>query len=129
MTRLQRAILEIVQRSDKHLSAKEVYAIVQLKFPSVAMGTVYRNLNQFAEAKLIRRVSGVGSADFYEGNIEPHNHSLCISCGKMTDIHIPGMKEFIQSQIGDKTVSLDLLVNIVCSECMDKGTKFLEDDD
>lgn len=128
MTRLQRAILEVVQGSNKHLSAKEVYAIVQIKFPSVAMGTVYRNLNQFAEAKLIRRVSGLGSADFYEGNIDPHNHSLCLSCGKMTDIHIPGMKEFIENQIGDKAVSLDLLVNIICSECMSKDTKLVGDD-
>lgn len=128
MTVLQRAILEVVQESNKHLSAKEVYAIVQLKFPSLAMGTVYRNLNQFAEAKLIRRVSGLGSADFYEGNIDPHNHSLCLSCGKMTDLNVPGMKEFIQNQIGDKAVSLDLLVNIICSECMNKDTKFLEDD-
>lgn len=120
MTRLQKAILKVVQESKEHLSAKEVYSIVQKMYPSVAMGTVYRNLNQFAEDKLIRRVSGVGASDYYEGNITPHNHALCISCGKIEDIEIPGMRDFIGSQINGKTVSLDLLVNIICSECSSK---------
>lgn len=123
MTRLQKAILEIVQGSDKHLSAKDVYAMVQIEFPSVAMGTVYRNLNQFAEKNLIRRLSGLASVDYYEGNIKAHNHSLCVSCGRLTDVHIPGMKEFIESQIGSEAVSVDLLVNIVCSECVNKDNK------
>ncbi len=126
MTRLQKAILEVLKRSHNHLSAKEIYAMVQADFPTVAMGTVYRNLNQFAEEKLIRRVSGLGSADLFEGNLLPHSHSQCLSCGKVEDVHIPGMREFIQEQIGDETVSLDLLVNVICSDCMKKDSNFLK---
>lgn len=117
MTRLQKAILEIVQKSKKHFSAKEIYALVQAEFPSVAMGTVYRNLNQFAEDNLIRRVSGIGSFDFYEANIRPHNHSICIECGQLNDIHIDGINDIIENQTGDKVQSIDLLVNVICSKC------------
>lgn len=125
MTRLQKSILEVVKRSEAHLSVKEIYALVQSDFPTVAMGTIYRNLNQFAEDRLIRRVSGLGSADLFEGNLAIHNHSQCLSCGKVTDVHIPGLREFIQEQIGDETVSLDLLVNVICSDCMKKDSNFL----
>lgn len=128
MTRLQKAILGLVQASDGHLSAKDIYALIQEKFPTVALGTVYRNLNQFAEKKLIRRVAGLGSADYYEGNTEPHNHSLCVSCGKMDDILVPDMEDYIKGQISGRTVSMDLVVNIICDECINKGTGHLEDD-
>ena len=128
MTRLQRAILKIVEESKGHLSAKDVYMIVQKLYPSVAMGTVYRNLNQFAEDKLIRRVSGVGASDYYEANTSPHSHAVCISCGKIEDVNILGIEDYVRSHIDGNTVSLDLLVNIICSECSEKGIKLSGDE-
>ena len=89
------------------------------------MGTIYRILNKFAEDKHIRRVSGLASADLFEGNLLPHNHSQCLACGKVADVHIAGMKEFVQEHIGDETVSLDLLVNVICSDCMKKDGNFV----
>lgn len=122
MTRIQKAILNVVKSSKQHLSATQVYTILLKQFPSVSLGTVYRNLNQFADSKLIRRVTRSNSADYYEGNISPHDHSICICCGEMSDINIPDMKDFIEKRVGENIVSFDIVVNIICSKCRSNTT-------
>lgn len=120
MTKSQQAILEAVIQSGRHLSADEVYWMVKRKFPSIALGTIYRNLNLFADAGLIRRVTRAGAADFFEGNTSPHDHALCIRCGRMTDLKIPRLKEFLQAQMNCDIVSFDLVVNYICPACAEK---------
>lgn len=120
MTNAQRAILNAVIQSGRHLSADEVYWIVRQRFPSIALGTIYRNLNRFADSGRIRRVVRANSADCFEGNTLPHDHALCIRCGNMTDIKIPHMNEFLKSQIDYDIISFDLIVNYICPDCSGK---------
>lgn len=122
MTRIQKAILDVVQSSKQHLSATQVYMILRDQFPSISLGTVYRNLNQFADSKLIRRVPRSDSADYYDGNINPHDHSICVCCGEMSDIHIPDMKDFIENRVGENIVSFDIVVSIICPKCRSTAT-------
>lgn len=126
MTKIQKAILDVMRSSKQHLTATEVYTIIQQAFPSIALGTVYRNLNIFSDSKVIRRVARLEATDYYEGNIKPHDHSLCAYCGMITDINIPGMKDYIKSKISGRVVSFDLVVNIVCQECLKTDANSLE---
>ena len=123
MTKVQKAILDIVIQSERHLSADEVYWIAKRQFPSVALGTIYRNLNHFADSKLIRRVARAETADYFEGNMSPHDHALCIRCGQMTDIQIPRLKDFLKGQMNCSIVSFDLTVNYICPECAKKDSE------
>lgn len=117
MTKVQSAILEAVRENGQHLSAEQVFLQVKRQFPSVALGTVYRNLNRFADERLIRRVVRGDSADYFEGNTEPHDHVTCAVCGRMTDIRLPDLKDYLQAQINCEIVSFDLTVNCVCAQC------------
>lgn len=129
MTKIQKAILDVVQTSKQHLSATQVYTILQNQFPSISLATVYRNLNQFADSKLIRRVTKTDAADYYEGNLIPHDHSICISCGQMSDIHIPDMKHFIKSRVSDNIVSFDIILSIICDKCSKNHSEDKDDTD
>lgn len=120
MTKVQKAILDAVMKSGRHLSADEVYWIVKQQFSSIALGTIYRNLHQFADSKLIRRVARADAADYFEGNTSPHDHALCIRCGQMVDIAIPHLKDFLKSQMNGDIVSFDLTVNYICPGCAKK---------
>jgi Fe2+ or Zn2+ uptake regulation protein len=120
MTKVQKAILDTVIQSGEHLSADQVYWRVKKQFPSIALGTIYRNLHQFADSKLIRRVARADAADYFEGNILPHDHALCIRCGQMRDIVIPNLKDFLRGQMCCEIISVDLTVNYICPECAHK---------
>lgn len=123
MTKVQKVILDVVIQSKEHLSADEIYWRVKRQIPSVALGTIYRNLNQFADSKQIRRVSRADAPDFFEGNTAPHDHAVCIRCGRMSDIRIPDLKDFLKSQMNCDIVSFDLTVNYICPACNEKTLK------
>ncbi len=119
MTKLQKAIYNIVMNSGEHLSAEQVYWKVKQQIPSVALGTVYRNLNRFADDRLIRRVGRSDAADLFEGNCTPHDHAVCARCGQMTDLVVPGLKVFLEAQISGDIISYDLTLNYICARCRD----------
>jgi Fur family peroxide stress response transcriptional regulator len=129
MTKTQRAILDVVTKSGRHLSAQDIYWAVKREFPSIALGTIYRNLQQFAEAKLIRRLARGSEPDHFEGNMSPHDHAFCIRCGNILDLEIPGLKDYLQENMDCGIVSFDLSVNYVCRECAEKEAGILDGED
>ena len=120
MTKAQKAILDAVVLSKGHITADEVYWKVKQQLPSIALGTIYRNLNYLADSKLIRRVIRAEAPDFFEGNTAPHDHVICIQCGEMSDLTIPKLKDFLKAEMDGEIVSFDLTINYICFKCAEK---------
>ena len=55
MTRQRELIINILKQSDRHLTADEIFFLAKLKMPSIAMATIYNNLNAMNEAGLVKR--------------------------------------------------------------------------
>ena len=53
MTKQRELILSILKQSDRHLTADEIFFLAKLKMPSIAMATIYNNLNAMNELGLI----------------------------------------------------------------------------
>lgn len=121
MTKQRELILQILNQSDRHLTADEVFFLAKLRMPSIAMATIYNNLNAMNDAGIINRVHLDGGADCFEKNIDKHDHLLCDACGKLTNIRIPSLPEFLDSKLGAKIDSYDLTVHYTCPECQRKA--------
>lgn len=119
MTKIQGAIFDTISRTGNHLTAEQVFATVKGEYPSVSLSTVYRNLNIFAQAGKIRRIQRATGQDYYERNLTPHDHAYCIHCGKVSDLKIGDLKEYLQRHFEHPISSFDLTVNYVCPECKD----------
>jgi len=91
MTRQKAAILAAVMSTRTHPTADEVYELVQRRLPRVSLATVYRNLEQMAEAGEIRRLGPVSSQRRFDGDTEPHYHVRCVHCGAAEDLVIPSL--------------------------------------
>ena len=50
------AILEFLDRSSKHMSAKEIYASLYKSYPGMGLTTVYRTLDLLARMGLITKL-------------------------------------------------------------------------
>lgn len=85
-TRQRAVILEELRKSRQHPTAEEVYACVRERLPRISLGTVYRNLDFLAERGLIRRLGNNGGSRRFDGDLTPHQHVLCLHCGKVGDI-------------------------------------------
>ena len=74
-------ILDILQHGSRHLSAEEIFAALQHRFPSTDISTVYRTLEVLTNLGMVQRVSLGQSHDHYEWIEEPHHHLVCQRCG------------------------------------------------
>ena len=117
MTKQRELILNILKQSDRHLTADEIFFLAKLKMPSIAMATIYNNLNAMHEAGMINRLHIDGVADCFDKVTEPHDHLLCDRCGKITDIHLPHLAEELEHELATEIEDYELTVHYVCSEC------------
>ncbi len=117
MTKQRELIINILKQSDRHLTADEIFFLAKLKMPSIAMATIYNNLNAMNEAGLIKRLHIDGVADCFDKITEPHDHLLCDRCGKITDIKLPALTDVIEREIHSEIEDYELTVHYVCAEC------------
>ncbi len=120
MTKQRELILNILKQSDRHLTADEIFFLAKLKMPSIAMATIYNNLNAMNEAGLINRLHIDGVADCFDKITEPHNHLLCNGCGKITDIRLPALAEQLEDTLGTEIEDYELTVHYFCPACRQK---------
>jgi Fur family iron response transcriptional regulator len=79
-------IAKILFSRCEHLSAEEVFALVNGESARVSKATVYNTLGLFAERGLIREVIADPARVFYDPNTAPHHHFYDTSTGKLMDI-------------------------------------------
>lgn len=94
----RQAIIDVLHKTNKHLSAEDVYLEVHKSFPQVGLTTVYRTLELLAQMDIIFRSDfGDGRAryELVEGPKGAHHHHLiCTGCKKVIDY-----SEFIEDEI------------------------------
>lgn len=117
MTKIQQAILDVVRGHDGHLTADQVHQRVRREYPTASLSTVYRNLNTFADDGIIRRKPRSAAPDFYERNLNPHDHAQCAQCGAISDLVVPELAGFLKERVDGEIISFDLIVNHVCARC------------
>ena len=81
------AIQEIVYGTNAHPPADWIFQKAKAKIPNISMGTVYRNLKQLEDAKLIKSIYD-GNIARYDWNKEPHDHLKCKVCGDLIDVQL-----------------------------------------
>jgi Fur family peroxide stress response transcriptional regulator len=90
------AIKNYLQNCTTHPTADVVYTDLRKEFPNISLGTVYRNLSLLADLGEIRRISTDGDADFFDGNMHPHDHFICTRCHRVYDIELREADELIR---------------------------------
>lgn len=117
MTEQRRLITEIIQMTDGHMTAEEIYLAAREQMPCIAMGTVYRNLGLMERAGEIMRIPLTDAPDRYDRNTHMHEHMLCRKCGTLEDVALPGLLEVMNSMTEMKIESYALSLHGICSAC------------
>ncbi|MDR0936719.1 MAG: transcriptional repressor [Oscillospiraceae bacterium] len=119
MSVLQDAMLSLLKniRIGEHFTAEQILRELRAAHFSVSLATVYRNLGIFTSEGRIRRVSVAGGPKFYEGNVLPHDHAVCLRCGRISDFALPGLLDLVSENLKGEIISADLTVNYICRDC------------
>lgn len=109
-------ILEIINTSDKHLTAEEIFLALKKSCPSVVLATVYNNLNHLYQQGKIRKISLEGCPDRYDKNTR-HDHLICRCCGKLSDVYLSDMTALLEREVGFSIEGYDLKLQYLCPQC------------
>ncbi len=86
----RQAILDVLGKTSKHLSAEDIYLDVHKVYPAIGLTTIYRTLDLLVGMKLVFKFDfGDGRAryELAEGpkGVQHHHHLICTSCSRVID--------------------------------------------
>lgn len=122
-TKQRGAIMQVLKSLAEPASAEDIFGGLKDEFPSLALSTVYRNLERFAAAGLVNRDS------FNDGIIryslaEEHGHYLiCTECDckiKIDDCPLSGMEQELAKNTGFEIDGHNLTIYGKCPRCRKK---------
>lgn len=121
MTAQRRIILDTVCRQGGHLTAGEIYELVQAEAPEINRATVYRALDFFSDMNLVARTE-IGGRCLYEIVDEtPHHHLVCRHCGKserLEDHHFEELAEHLRQEHNFHAELNHVVISGYCTECV-----------
>ena len=82
-----RAVLDVLQATNRHPTALEVYEAVRRVRPRIGLATVYRILHQLAEQGVISAL-GRDAECRYDARTHRNDHAICTVCGALLDVPI-----------------------------------------
>lgn len=123
MTAQKMAVLRALEEAGRaHPTADTVYVLAKRHLPSIALGTVYRNLSKMAEAGEITRIPVPDAPDRFDADISDHMHILCVGCGKIYDIDEEDVKVEISGvPEGAELIRFDVMAKCICPDCRFKA--------
>jgi Fur family ferric uptake transcriptional regulator len=115
------AILKVLGRSKKHVTAQEVFEIIEKNFPDMGFATVYRFLRKLSEHSYVNEIRMGGLPARYEfKSATHHDHLTCIKCEKIVEFEnyaIEAQQEKVAEQFGFTLTSHVLELYGICPTC------------
>ena len=119
-TKQRTRILDILCGTDSHPTANWIYDKLKHEFPSLSLGTVYRNLGILQEQGKIKKLHSGSTFDRYDAVTEPHVHFCCKECGSVYDMNDPVIPDLLQNadQHSNHNIEeINLSYMGVCEKC------------
>lgn len=113
-------ILEVLTNNAVHPTAEKMLEFLKDEDANIGMTTLYRNLNQLAQAGLIKKIDGLENSAHFDHNTFEHYHFICENCHKVFDIPFdvaPGVEKNARMATGFDINSHDIVFHGTCSEC------------
>ena len=85
--------------------------------PSIAVGTVYRNLSLLVESGEVRKIDVPNAPSRYDRPQIPHEHLICSLCGSVKDVDIDGLMPILKEKTGEEITEYKLALYYVCDKC------------
>ena len=125
MTPQRETILQVFQNLNKgqHLSAEDLYQLLQSQDEKISLSTIYRTLKLMARMGILRELELAEGHKHYELN-QPypyhHHHLICVRCNKTIEFKSDSILK-----VGSKTAKKEgyhlldcqLTIHAICPTC------------
>jgi Fur family peroxide stress response transcriptional regulator len=121
------AIYKVLYETSSHPTAEDIYTALRQSHPTMSLATVYKTLDALKKSDLATELNIGDDSSRYDATIKSHPHMICLSCGKVIDLHtdsLKGFKENVQKETDFDIVSEKVYFYGTCKDCKSKkGTK------
>ena len=124
LTAQRQAILDIINRSDKHWDADEVAFALKEKGTAIGIATIYRGLSALADKGLIQSVQLADKKRYERANKAHHDHLVCTDCGEIEEFckpEIEKLQNLVATEHKFEIQGHQLLIFGLCTTCQGKG--------
>jgi len=87
-TRQRERLLELLRATEAHPTAAWLHGRMLREFPSLSLGTVYRNLEVLVGEGAIDEVPVPGGPSRFDAKTAAHHHFTCEACGRIDDLEL-----------------------------------------
>jgi len=94
----------ILSRKD-HPSAEQIYQELRTEYPTISLGTIYKNLNLLKDLGLIQELSFKEGSVRYDPDMELHVNMVCSKCGKISDYKAENVEKLWSTLISDLKIN------------------------
>lgn len=116
-------ILDTLKENVVHPTAEFLYEKVREKDSKISLATLYRNLNQLAQNKIIKKIDGLETSSHFDHNTHAHYHFICSKCKRVFDIDAdvaPNLITNTESKTGFTIQNHDITFSGICADCKNK---------
>ncbi len=100
-----------------HMNIDDLYKKLLVKFPTISLATIYKNINAMVEKLFLNEVKVSNIKTVYELSKDEHSHIVCSSCGMIEDIYLDtkDLEKFVKNDF--KILSTTVVFSGLCSKC------------
>ncbi len=113
-------ILRELRRRRRHATAEEIGGTVGRELPGISVPTVYATLDLLVELDLARKVDVGTGVSLFDGRTDPHQHTVCRSCGRVEDLDAQfdsGALKRAAARDGFVADQVDVVLHGMCADC------------
>ena len=124
LTRQREILLELIDKSGKHLDAETLFQLAKEQDPKLNRVTVYRTLKMLKESGLVDELDLMhygGDQHYYETRLkQEHAHIICLRCGKVEEFFgepLHKLRRQVEQHFGFQIVIARTEIGGYCSHC------------
>lgn len=113
-------VLKTLQENVVHPTAEYIHDVMKISDCKVSLATLYRNLNQLADAGIIKRIDGLETSAHFDHNTHEHYHFICTKCKMVFDVSsdvAPDLIKNAEAETGFLIQRHDVVFHGLCKKC------------
>src|SRR5579864_2941002 len=134
LTRQRQILLELIDKSGKHLDAESLYLLAKEQDPKLNRVTVYRTLKLLKQGGLVDELDLMhygGDQHYYETRLkQEHAHVICLRCGKVEEFFgdpLQKLRKQIETHFGFEILLTRTEVGGYCAHCQTLRAREIEE--
>lgn len=116
------AVFSAIDQNTTHPNAEAIYRILQPRYPSMSLATIYKTMEIFAKIGVVQVLQCAEDAHRYDFNTHAHAHIRCTQCNNVVDVDMDqdALFKLAADQTGFNVDTAHVSFTGICPECQKK---------